>query len=1002
MKRNIRSTAVRAGDRRAYLYAGAALAVLGLASPALAQDASERETPPASAQQSAPSETIVVTGSRIVNSNFNAPTPIQQIGTEDIEQNAQPNIFTTIAQLPSLQGSTGVTVGNNSTSSGTQGLSSFSLHSVGTLRTLTLLDGQRVVGANVNGVPDISLFPQLLVKRVDVVTGGASASYGSDAIGGVVNFITDTRFKGFKANLQGGISTYGDNEQVTAQAAWGTSLLDDRLHLVVSGEYSHEEGVGAGGFGEEAPAGRDWYTTATIIDTGNNAGGTPRYRVFEHAQAYAYTLYGLINSGPLQGTAFDAAGNPFTFNYGGDGFGNSGVPTGTGSVTNCYTNFCVGGDLSGNVGIGTTLFGKTDRYNGYGRLGFEFAPGQEVYVTANVARIDTSNQPNPGAAQSNLTIQCSNPFVPGLVQQACADNGITSFRYGASMAILPNIVVNPSREQYRFVGGLKGEFEIGGTPWSYDAYYQHGLSRTMITVDNMLLVPRLQRAVQAIELDGQIVCADPTARATGCVPLNIFGGQTPSAAALAWLQPGSGPFQDTRQTQDAASIAFSGEPFDLWAGPLSVAFGAEYRHEFYRTFGDPWGAGETDVTPYNDIYHADPLLNPAGGNWYAGNYYNGTGAYDVYEGFLELNLPLFDSTALGSANLNGGARLTDYSTSGTIWAWKVGGTWDTPIDGLRIRGVTSRDIRAPNLSELYAAPRQINLPIYSNPITGLPVTGGVQLNLVGNPALKPETGRNSAIGVVYSRPSWAPGLSLSVDYFAIKIKNIIGSLGSTQIIRFCNDGTMDTCDAFDLDREPAGRNFINQWPFNFASEFINGFDIEASYQADAPLGLPGSVTLRALATHTIQDRTESGFPGESPSDSAGNNLGSTPNWKVLASQTWSNDRLRLTVQERWFSDGTYGNTYIECATSCPAYDPSAPRTPTNSPTIDNNRMPGAFYVDLSGSYDVTDSVQAYFKIDNLLNRDPEPAPRADTGIDINPALYDVVGRMYRVGVRLNF
>jgi len=994
MNRHIRSSADRTGHRRALLCTGAALVALGCTTPAIAQDTSSSDE---ASEEAAQPNTIIVTGSRITGSNFNAPTPRQTIDLEQINQNAQPNIFTTIAELPSLQGSTGVTVGNNSTSSGSQGLSSFSLHSVGTLRTLTLLDGQRVVGANVSGVPDISLFPQILVRRVDVVTGGASASYGSDAIGGVVNFITDTHFEGLKANIQGGISDYGDNEQVTAQAAWGTSLLDDRLHLVLSGEYSHQGGVGAGGFGEDAPAGRDWYTTSTIIDTGNTAGGGPRYRVFEHAQAYAYTLYGLINSGPLQGTAFDAAGNPFTFNYGGDGFGNDGTPTGTGSVTNCYTNFCVGGDLSGNVGIGTTLFGKTDRYNGYGRLGFEFAPGQEVYVTANIARVDTQNQPNPGAAQSSLTVDCANPFVPGLVQQACADNGITSFRYGVSNAILPNIQVKPSREQYRFVGGLKGVFEVGSTPWTYDAYYEHGLSRTLINVDNMLLMPHYRQAIQAIEMDGQIVCADETARENGCVPINIFGGTAPSAAALAYLQPETGPFQDTRQTQDVASIAFSGEPVDLWAGPLSVAFGGEYRHEFYRVLGDPYGAGETDITPYNDLYPEDPLLSTDGGNWYAGNYYNGTGNYDVYEGFLEVNLPLFDSMAAGTANLNAAARATHYSTSGTIWAWKVGGTWDTPIDGLRVRGVTSRDIRAPNLSELFAAPRQINLPIYSDPRTGAAVPGGVQLNLIGNAALEPELGRNSSIGVVYSRPSWAPGLSLSFDYFAIKITNVIGSLSSSQIVRFCEDGTLDTCDAFDFSHVPPDpvANYINLQPFNFASEFINGFDIEASYQAAAPFGIPGDVTLRALATHTIQDRTKSGFEGEDPTDSAGVNLGSTPDWKVLATQSWSNDKLRLTVQERWFSDGVYSHNYIECDTDCPASD-------SQHPTIDNNHMPGAFYVDLSGSYNFTEEVQAYFKIDNLLNRDPEPAPRTDTGIDINPALYDVVGRMYRVGVRFNF
>jgi iron complex outermembrane receptor protein len=973
------------------LYTSAAVVALACSAPASAQ------SEPSTGQQAEDAQTIVVTGSRIRSSGFSAPTPTQVLDTAAIEGNAQPNLFTTIAELPSLQGSTGVTVGNNSTSSGTQGLSSFSLHGVGTLRTLTLLDGQRVVGANVSGVPDISLFPQLLVNRVDVVTGGASASYGSDAVGGVVNFVTNTRFEGFKANLQGGISTYGDNEQITAQAAWGKSFLDNRLRLIVSGEYSNEQGVGAGGFGEAAPSGRDWYKTSTIIDTGNNAGGGPRFRVFDHAQAFQYTLYGLINNGPLQGTAFDAAGNPFTFNYGGNGMGADGVPSGAanGAVTNCYSIFCVGGDLSGNVGIGTTLFAKTERWNGYSRLGFEIAPGHELYGTVNIARVDTQTQPNPGAAQSNLTIQCSNPFVPALVQQACVDNGVTSFRYGVSNAILPNILVKPSREQYRYVIGAKGDFEIGGMPWNYDAYYQRGISRQMIAVENMMLVPRYNRAIQAIELDGKIVCADSVARANGCVPINIFGGATPSAAALAYLQPANGPFQDTRQTQDVASLSFSGDIFETAAGPVSVAFGGEFRHEYYRTLGDAYGAGVTDLSPLNDLYPADPALSAAGGNWYAGNYYNGTGAYEVYEGFAEVNVPVFDSSAAGRLDVNAGARLTNYSTSGSIWAWKVGGTWDTPLDGLRLRGVTSRDIRAPNLSELYPAPRQINLPAYTNPITGSPVPGGVQLNLIGNPALTPETGRNTSFGVVYSRPQWAPGLSLSADYFSIKIRDVIGSLSSTQILRFCADGTLDTCGAFDLDREPTGRNYINQTPFNFASQDINGIDLEASYQSSAPFGLPGNVTVRGLATHMLKNRTETGFPGEAATDSVGVNLGSTPKWKLLASQTWSNDKLRLTVQQRWFSDGVYGNRYIVCQTDCPAWTADAP-------TIDRNDMKGAFYVDLSGSYDVTDGIQTYFKIDNLFNRDPEPAPRTDTGIDVNPALYDVVGRMYRVGVRLNF
>jgi len=213
---------------------------------------------PAAAADSETLETVTVTGSHIQTTGFSAPTPTTVVGIEQIEKSAEPNIFVTLQQLPSLQGSSGTTVNTFSTSSGEQGLSSFSLRGLGTTRTLTLLDGQRVVGANVKGFPDISLFPQLFVQRVDVVTGGASASYGSDAIGGVVNFITDKHFVGFKGNVQGGITTYGDDAQYLVQAAYGETFFGDRLHLEVSGEYDHQDGIPAGGFGESAPNGRSW------------------------------------------------------------------------------------------------------------------------------------------------------------------------------------------------------------------------------------------------------------------------------------------------------------------------------------------------------------------------------------------------------------------------------------------------------------------------------------------------------------------------------------------------------------------------------------------------------------------------------------------------------------------------------------------------------------------------------------------------------------------------
>jgi outer membrane receptor protein involved in Fe transport len=945
-------------------------------------------------QQGSPaSSDIIVTGSRIQSSGFSAPTPTTVIGEEQIAQNAQPNVFTTIAQLPSLQGSTGVTTGTNSTSSGTQGLSSFSLRGLGTIRTLTLLDGQRVVGANVTGVPDISQFPQLLIERVDVVTGGASASYGSDAVGGVVNFITNKRFTGIKGNLQGGITTYGDDESVLAQLAIGRSFADDRLHVIVSGEYAHEEGIGPGGFGEDAPEGRDWYTTATIVNRGITNDGRPQYNYREHAQAYQYTLFGLINNGPLQGTAFDKNGQPFQFQY-----GSSGVPTRntTGNVTGCYVGFCVGGDLSGNVGIGTTLKSRLDRYNGYGRIGFDIDADNEIYATVNISQVDTSNQPNPGAAQTSLTMRCDNPFLPGSVAALCPAGG--TFGYGVSNAILPNIQVFPSRKQYRFVAGANGKVEAFGNDWRYDAYFEHGENITDITVKNMLIPRRYQRAIDATrDASGTIVCRDPVARANGCVPINIFGGNPLSAAALTYLQPENGPFQHTRQTQDVASANLSGDPFSTWAGSVSIATGLEWRREFYHVTADPYGNGTlTGATAYNSDYPADPLFDNGGGNWYAGNYRVGRGSYTVFESYLELNVPVLnDPGGAGTANLNVAGRATNYSTSGTVYTWKVGGTWDTPLDGLRLRAVTSRDVRAPNLSELFAAPISVNVPNFTNPFTNPPSSVNISQNTIGNSSLVPETARNTEVGVVLSRPQWLPGLSLSFDYYNIKISDVISTLTPQQIVNYCRDGVTELCGAFVLDRPGGIGNFVNVQPFNLASIKTEGFDIEASYQWRQPVGLPGTLTARALATHVIRFVTDTGLPGTVPIDTAGVNSGATPSWKWLTTQTYAQDEFSILLQQRWFPDGVFGSQYVVCDTNCPV-------STANSPTIDYNTMKGPFYFDVGGTYNINAGLSAYFKVDNVFDRDPTPSPQTNTGIDVNPQLYDIMGRVFRVGVRFKF
>ena len=1005
------SKGVSSSFRSRALLSASAIGLIAFSAPAFAQTA-PAATPAVTAGQGTTAPEggeVIVTGSRIRSTGFTAPTPTQILGAADLARNAEPNVFNTIVQLPSLQGSSGASTNTFSTSSGQQGLSSFSLRGLGTIRTLTLLDGQRVVPANVTGVPDISLFPQLLIERVDVVTGGASASYGSDAVGGVVNFITNKKFEGFKANVAGGITTYGDNKQYLLQAAAGKSFLDDRLHVEISGEYDHEQGVPAGGFGEDAPGKRNWYRAATLFNRGVTNDGLPQYINGIDAQAYQYTLYGLINAGPLQGTAFNAAGQPFQFQYGSNGVPNKDA---NGTVKNCYSSggFCQGGDLSGNVGIGTSLQSRLVRMDGYTRIGYDIGANSEIYGTFNIARVKSVNQPNPGSQFNNVIVQCANPYLPASVQAGCAANNLTTLRIGLSNAILPNITVHPTRTQYRGVIGADGTFKIGSGDWHYDAYYEHGENITDLHVNDILLTQRFRYAADAISLNGQIVCANAAARAAGCQPINIFGNNTPSAAALGYIEP-RGPFQHSRQKQDVASISFSGEPFSLWAGPVSAAFGAEYRREWYHVVADPYGNGATAETPYSADYPADPSFTAdqinLGNNWYAGNYHAGRGSYNVKEAFLELNVPLLNSDTLGKLNINPAVRWEKYSTAGTVWAWKVGGVWDTPLNGIRIRGVTSRDIRAPNLSELFAAPTATTQPNFTNPLNdGNPKSANILQITLGNPNLKPEIARNTEIGVVLSRPDWLPGFNLSVDYYHIKVKGVVSSLSAAQQTQFCaqgqanNDPSLLTyCSTFNLFPPGGGTGFVNVQVFNLASIKTSGFDIESSYQTSlSGVGLPGRLTLRALATNVRHFITDPGIKGTVPIDSAGQNSGATPKWKLLGIQAWDGDRVSFNVQERWFSDGHIGGTttqYIQCTASCPV-------STSQFPTVDNAFMKGAFYLDVGGSYKVTDRVTAYFKIDNLFDRDPTASPQTNTGIDVNPALYDLLGRFYRVGVRFSF
>jgi outer membrane cobalamin receptor len=978
-------------------------------------------------------ETVVVSASRITASGFAAPTPTTVVGVADIQQNAKPNVFDTITQLPSLTASTGAQVNNGNTSTGANGLSQFNLRGLGTIRTLTLIDSQRIVPAYVTGTADVSELPQMLVQRVDVVTGGASASWGSDAVGGVINFVTDKKFNGFKGNIQGGESTYGDDISGTVQVAAGTGLFNDQAHIEAAAEFYHSDGlppkpllstdglVSSAGRCCSYGAGNLTYTQPQfdakgqpILTSATPPTGYPLITPIYLSQSISSSEYGLITGLPSGASAaataafkyqaFDANGNlaPFRSAINANGL--------TATPPACVATTCQGGDRLGQIGR-TAVEDPITRSIFYTRLSYDVAPGWEVYGTFNFGNVWSANSPGLGT-KTGLAIACGNAaggpnaYLSAAVNATCVANKITSFTIGVSYDAFPVIRMQDIRQQRRYVLGTDGAFNMFGSDWTFDAYYQHGENDSSVHIENMILTGHYNAAADAVVgPGGTIICrANLPGQATpapGCAPFQAFGGGVISQAALNYVDPpvrGTGPVSRTYERQEAAAIAINGTPFKDWAGDVALAFGMEYREEAYATAGDPYGDTVTAANPFTATYPADPQLTTNGGNYLAGNYHVGSGNYHVYEAFVEAGIPLIDTPEWGKANLNIAGRGTDYSTSGYVQTWKVGTTWDTPVDGIRLRALQSRDVRAPNLSELFAATVSMNNGVIDRTLPASAPNVNILSNAIGNPNLKPETAQTTEVGVIY-QPSYLAGLSLSVDYYRVGIKKQIGSLTNQQTVDLCQiQLNLTYCSYFNLHGVSGTQNpsYVNLPPFNLAQTVTDGFDVEASYQFDLQdWGIPGRFVARALANHVSKYISDTGVAGQPIAEYAGatgNASGTTgfgggvPLWKAFFTQSWTDDAISLNLTERLFSDGVVNPYGIVCqAPNCP--------TPTvQHPTYASQNISGYTFYDLGGSYRFNENLQAYFKIDNIGDKLANPV----AGLNADP-----IGRVYRIGVRFN-
>jgi len=1092
---------------RARLAGGAAILALS-AGAALAQEGVEQ---------------VVVSSTRLQSAGFDAPTPTTVVSAADLEAQAKPNVFDAITQLPALQGSTGEGYNTGSTTTGLIGLSSLGLRGLSPLRTLTLLDSQRVVGGNFNGAVDVSQMPQMLIQRVDVVTGGASASWGSDAVSGVINFVTDKKFEGFKTNAQSGISTYGDVGNVLFQFAAGTRFWGGRGHFEVAGEYNYNDGLlprypvqqqhaAQPNIGGRTLA-RQSGTVSYGADTGLSGGppaGQPRSFYVALTQGTQQAAYGLIQSGPLAYTTFDSNGRPFAYDLAGNCFVNR-TATGATSLAGALNGTCVGtpsdpGDQNDAKQFTQGLYDPLTRGNLYARMSYDIAPDTEVYATLTYGVARTENIPAQGNSSKNgMTMRCDNAYLwqtfagtafgvsganPNGFAQACASAIATAaggnaaaiaaavaapsgqtFTYGSDWANIPtDQIMFLTRTMRRAAVGADGVFEAFGKNWNWDTYFTHGENDTSIKIFNMPLsgappvtatgavgptnnqFSRFNLAQDAVfNGAGQIVCRNTLAQTFGCVPFNPFSGQPLTPGQIAYFDGQNGPGGTTIgptsiQTirQEAFSFSVNGSPIDNWAGPVSVAAGYEYREEHFSQRADPYSGGVSASTPATiNMPCTDPFVDcglttfggvPGQGSglgaWNAGNYHNGRGTFHVNEVFLELGIPLLDDSFWGKMDLSLGGRHARYSTAGDANTWKVGITWETPIPGVRLRALQSRDIRAPNLSELFFPPSGLNGSVNNDFVNAVaPGTANGQqvrqLN-VGNPFLKPEKAQTTEIGLVW-QPEFIPGFQASADYYRIAVKGPIIALGLQQVedlcffsqtqgltsaTSFCNQDAITTANGVNQSvanpgaaGSPNALQAVASKVFNFGSIVTDGFDVEASYQFDLQeYEVPGNFVLRSLVTHVSKFIVDSGIPGTQRNTEIAGALGggggssqyntnfNVLNWKLQEVQSYQNDVWGFNVTERWYSGGifTNRNTLVCALCTCAA-------STTQTPTINFNKVDSILYLDVGVNWNASDKTQIYANVQNAANTRPP-----DTGAqNANNTLYDVIGRMYRVGVRFN-
>ena len=1000
--------------------AGAFAISLALAaSPAIAQDAETEADTDESADVEEPTGTIIVSGSRIARPNLDSTVPVTSVGAEDLIDNADVSLGDALNDLPSLRST--FSQANSNRFIGTSGLNLLDLRGLGTNRTLVLINGRRQVGALPGDFRiDVNTIPAELLERVDVVTGGNSAIYGSEAVAGVVNFILREDFEGVRVTGQSSITSRGDRPQQYIAVTAGTNFADGRGNIAFSGEYARAEAL----FNRQ----RDLQTGAF-----NGRRQFNRTSAGNGANTFTFFRSGVRNGNISDGTnilglscndstpALEAATCATDRN--GDVFNPAGAreealyvfDTNGRLVRNQpELDFRRAGSNNTLGGVGSTLRNTgqlapgLDRYTANVLARYEFSPAFEVFFEGKYNRLEALQEGQPTFRFFDEVVTYDNAFLnpadADFIQNTLqpAFTGGTGFFYSRFNVDLGGRSEINEREMFRLVGGVRGDFN---DDWKYEISAVYGRLDTFLTSRNQIIEQNFSNAVAAVfDGTGNIVCAinndaDPSNDDPACVPINIFGSGSPSQAAIDYVAFDS--TRDENAEQFVVTAFMSGDSsqlFELPGGPVAFSLGAEYREE--TSFSDFDDLTQSGATFLNIIPTFDPPK------------------FTEKSVFGELRIPILsDVPFFNELTVDGAARYSDYNTAADkVFTWNAGAIW-SPVEGLRLRGNFSKSIRVPNPSDLFS-PQSQNFAFLADPCDIQNINNGgpnrvanctaigipPSANFVntparaqslpfltgGNPLLQEEESESYTVGVVWE-PEFLPGFAMTVDYYNINITNVIAAVGAQQVLDNCFDadpGNFPNNNFCPSINPRDGSNFFDDpvligGSFNFAALETEGLDFDFRYRTS--FDNDSELSVRLLANYVLRNVNFLDIANPDVPDRIQSELGD-PTFAANFSVDYEIGDFTIGYDVRYV-----GRQLIQEFEDEFSFNGNPP----NNPLAFGQRYYGdVFYQDIRLNWEIEERFDFFAGVDNLLDELP---PLGLTGAGAGSGIYDNFGRTFFAG-----